>query len=222
MDKPKVLIVDDHELTRNGLIFGFKTEGAGYDIVGQAKNGVEAVALASSADLVLMDMAMPVMDGVEATRQVKASFSHIKVIMLTSRQEETEVYAALAAGADAYCLKDISTSRLLQVMEMVLEGGFWLDPTIAGLVLDTLRIKLPKTIKQSPQRQSYRQDLTERELEVLALIVESKNNKEIAEILQVSVHTAKAHVANIIQKLAVDDRVEAALKAMREGILGRP
>jgi DNA-binding NarL/FixJ family response regulator len=219
MTKPKVLIVDDHELTRNGLLFGFKAEGAAYEVIGEAKNGEEAVKMAPKADLILMDMAMPVMDGVEATRCIKTAHPNIKVIVLTSRQEETEIYAALAAGADAYCLKDIVTSRLLQVMDMVLDGGFWLDPLIASLVLGTIRLKLPQPGKVGPARQSYRQDLTERELEVLSLLVDSKNNKEIAEILQVSVHTAKAHVANIIQKLAVDDRVEAALKAMREGLI---
>lgn len=217
------IFVDDHELTRNGLLFGFKTAEAHFDVVGQAGNGEEAVQLAKihNPDIVLMDISMPVMDGIDSTRAIKASLPETKVIMLTSRQEENEIYAALAAGADAYCMKDISTDRLLQVINMVLDGGFYLDPAIAGLVLDSLRLKMLHTAKQGQSRQSYRVELTEREKEVLELIVESKNNKEIAEILGVSVHTAKAHVANIIQKLAVDDRTEAAVKAMREGLVLR-
>jgi DNA-binding NarL/FixJ family response regulator len=215
----RVLIVDDHELTRNGLLFGFKTAQAPLDVVGQAGNGQEALQLAQKhqPDLVLMDISMPVMDGIDATRAVKAACPQIKVIILTSRHDENEIYAALAAGADAYTMKDVTTDRLLQIIEMVLDGGFWLDPAIAALVLDSLRLKLPQTAKQGPNRQSYRVLLTEREKEVLALIVDSKNNREIAEILKVSIHTAKAHVANIIQKLAVDDRTEAAVKALREG-----
>lgn len=219
----KVLIVDDHELTRNGLIFGFKTAEVSIEVVAQAKNGEEAVkfAKANMPDVVLMDIAMPIMDGIDATQAIKVSNPDIKIIVLTSKQDENEVYAALAAGADAYCMKDISTDRLIQIIDMVLDGGFWLDPAIASLVLASLRLKMPQTGKQGQIRQSYRLELTDREKEVLELLVESKNNKEIAEILNVSVHTAKAHVANIIQKLAVDDRTEAAVKALREGLITR-
>lgn len=212
----RILIVEDYELSRNGLQFGFKKDSR-FQIVGEAENGEEALALVKTLDpdIILMDIAMPVMDGIEATQLIKTDYPDAKVIMLTSRQENDEVYASLAAGADAYCMKDISTERLMQVIDMVADGAFWLDPSIAKLIMNSVRLKLPHTIK----RQRYRVELTDREKEVLELLVDGKNNKEISETLQVSIHTAKAHVSSIMQKLAVDDRTEAAVKALREGII---
>lgn len=216
----QLLIVEDYELSRNGLLFGFKGESR-FEVVGEATNGDEALQLAQSArpDVVLMDIAMPVMDGIEATQQIKAKLPDVKIIMLTSRQENDEVYTSLAAGADAYCMKDISTERLMQVIEMVVDGVFWLDPTIAKLVLNSLRLKLPQPGKPGMTRQRYRVELTDREKEVLELLVDGKNNKDISEQLHISVNTAKAHVSSIMQKLSVDDRTQAAVKALREGII---
>lgn len=216
----RLLIVDDYELSRNGLLFGLR-EDHRFEVVGQAENGEEAIDLAQKVrpDLVLMDIALPIMDGVEATQAIKAQFPKIKVIMLTSRQEEEEIFGALAAGADSYCMKDVSTERLIQVIEMVLEGGFWLDPAVAKRVLNTLRPKLPQFTKLGLSRSRYRIELTEREKEVLGLLVKGKNNKDISEHLMISVHTTKAHVSSIMQKLGVNDRTEAALKALQEGLV---
>jgi DNA-binding NarL/FixJ family response regulator len=172
-------------------------------------------------DLILMDINMPILDGIEATRQIKAKLPQIKVIMLTSHDAGDEVYASLAAGADAYCLKDIKLERLIQVIEMVNEGALWLDPAIAQMVVKALPLNLPERLKtpSSSNRNHYNLELTERESEVLGKIVEGKSNKEIADALFITIHTVKAHVANIISKLAVDDRTQAAVKALRDGLV---
>lgn len=217
----RVLIVEDHELTRNGLVFSFQ-KMSDLQIVGEADNGEKALKLIEerSPDIVLMDLAMPVMDGIEATQKIKTRFPAVKVIILTSHQDEEEVYASLAAGAQAYCLKDIELERLNQVIQMVYEGSIWIDPAIARLVLSTFGA-MPEGRRQlsAQERQRYRADLTEREKEVLQLMAEGKSNREIAEALVITVHTAKAHVGNIMQKLAVDDRTQAAVKAIRDGLL---
>jgi DNA-binding NarL/FixJ family response regulator len=168
-----------------------------------------------------MDINMPILDGIEATRQIKAKLPQIKVIMLTSHDAGDEVYASLAAGADAYCLKDIKLERLIQVIEMVNEGALWLDPAIAQMVVKALPLNLPERLKtpSSSNRNHYNLELTERESEVLGKIVEGKSNKEIADALFITIHTVKAHVANIISKLAVDDRTQAAVKALRDGLV---
>lgn len=216
----KILIVDDHELSRNGLLFGFLEEEH-LVVVGQAENGEEAIIATQTThpDVILMDIAMPVLDGVEATQSIKELFPGTKVIMLTSRQEEDEIYAALAAGADAYCMKDVSSERLINIIQMVVGGGFWLDPAIAKLVLKSIKPKLSSSAQITSARQRYRVDLTEREQEVLELLVKGHNNKELADLLNVSVHTIKAHISSIMQKLAVDDRTEAAVKALKEGLV---
>lgn len=213
-----ILIVEDHELARGGLKFALNNAG-GLKVVGEAENGEEGVRLAEETrpDVVLMDLGMPVMDGIEATRLIKERFPDIKVLMLTSHQDGEEVYAALAAGADAYCMKEIKTERLIQVLQMVIEGAIWLDPAIARRIMDSLTVK---PAQKSPQvRKQYNVSLTDREKEVLSLIVEGKSNKEIATVLAITIHTAKAHVATIIQKLSVDDRTQAAVKALRDGLI---
>jgi NarL family two-component system response regulator LiaR len=223
-DMPKapirILVAEDHELSRNGLIFSLQKK-TDMVIVGDADNGqtVVELALAEKPDVILMDIGMPVMDGIEAAHQVKAKLPETKIIMLTSHQEGEEIYAALAAGAEAYCLKDIKIDRLIQVIEMVYEGAIWLDPGIGKLVMQALPLNIPDRLKSPSHRQKYNVDLTERELEVLGLIVGGKSNKEIADELCITVHTAKAHVCNIIQKLAVDDRTQAAVKALRDGLV---
>jgi two-component system, NarL family, response regulator LiaR len=217
----KVLIVEDHELARNGLVFSLNRKSQ-FNIVGEAENGEVAIRLCQEKhpDVILMDIGMPVMDGIEATHKIKKDFPHTKVVILTSHQDGEEVYASLAAGADAYCMKDIRIERLIHIMETVYDGAIWLDPAIARMVMDSLMIRMPEKSRDTQQsRQRYNVDLTERELEVLKLIVEGRSNKEIADILVITVHTAKAHVGNIMQKLAVDDRTQAAVKAIRDGLV---
>ena len=223
----RLVMVEDHELSRFGLL----TAMSGHDnlqVVGEADTGKDgiAVALETKPDIVLMDIGLPDIDGIVATKAIKEALPETKVIMLTSMNQQEEVLAALTAGADAYCLKDIKLDRLYQVIEMVCDGAIWLDPTIARLAMHTLldKSELPNkptltSMGTAPKR--YNADLTDREYEVLQLIVDGKSNKEIAIALNVTAHTAKAHVANILQKFAVTDRTQVAVKALQEGLLNR-
>jgi NarL family two-component system response regulator LiaR len=216
----RLLIAEDHEFTRTGLIYSFQKHD-GYKIVGEAENGKQAIKLAHDLqpDMVLMDIGMPDIDGISATREIKDALPAIKVIILTSRQFSEEIYAVLSAGADAYCMKDISTERLLQVLEVIADGAVWLDPAIARIVASALPQQAENGLNILAPRQAYNLQLTEREVEVLHHIAMGKSNKDIAEALQVSVHTIKSHVRSLIQKLAVDDRTQAAVKALQDGLI---
>lgn len=212
----RILIAEDHQLTRQGLLYSLQKQPQ-FEVVGQAANGQRALEAAQSElpDVILMDIGMPVMDGISATQAIKQLGLPPKVVILTSHQDEDEVLASLTAGADAYCLKDISADRLMAVIELVQEGGVWLDPAIAGVVLNHLH---PVGLS-SADKSGLRGDLTDRELDVLRAIVGGQSNKEIALTLDISLHTVKSHVCNIIQKLSVDDRTQAAIKALKEGLL---
>lgn len=214
----KVLIVDDHEFTRTGLKYSLE-EHPHIQIVGEACNGQEALILNknSQPDIVLMDIGMPVMNGIFATQQIKADYPDTKIIVLTSRQLSEEIYASLAAGADAYCIKDITTDKLLYVMETVSDGAIWLDPAIARVVTSALPQISPE--KCIPKRQAYNVELTDREREVLNCIAQGKSNKDIADTLHLSIHTVKTYVSSLIYKLAVDDRTQVALKAIQDGLV---
>lgn len=226
----QILIVEDHELARYGLSMAL-SEKEGIEIIGEAENGQQGVdlALEKKPDVILMDIGMPVLDGIAATQHIKGKLPDTKILMLTSIQNHEEVLASMAAGADAYCMKDIKMDRLYQVIQMVIDGAIWLDPAIARMVMQTLpggihhdappEADSPEPADKKGSRIRYNTELTERELEVLKLIVDGKSNKEIALILEVSAHTAKAHVASIIQKLSVDDRTQVAVKALREGLI---
>ncbi|HBH18171.1 MAG TPA: DNA-binding response regulator [Cyanobacteria bacterium UBA9579] len=224
-NKIKLLMVEDHKLLRVGLKAIFD-EYPTLEVIGEAEDGQTAVKLAKelNPDVVLMDIGLPVMDGIEATRKIKEYNPDIKIIILTSHSDESEVMQSLAAGANAYAMKDIKTEYLILVIESVNEGAIWLDPTVAKIVKE----KNPALLYGSPNghksqsRSDFKADhanLTEREYEVLQLVVDGKSNNEIANELKISEHTAKAHVCNIIQKLVVDDRTQAAVKAIKEGIV---
>lgn len=219
-DTIKVIIGEDHELTRLGLSYALQKLN-GIEVVGEAEDGEQVLALIEKTkpDIVLLDVEMPNMNGIIATQRIKAKFPELRVVMLTSHAEGELVYASLAAGADAYCMKDIKGDRLVQVLEMVAQGAVWLDPTIARMVMNALPVKLPGEKEIGSLQPRYVTDLTEREQEVLKLIAQGKTNKEISDKLTITIHTVKAHVCNIIQKLAVDDRTQAAVKAIREGLV---
>jgi two-component system, NarL family, response regulator LiaR len=217
----RVLIAEDHVMTRVGLKMLLEKEPA-MVIIGEAETGRSAVeiALKHQPDIILMDIGMPEMDGIEATQAIKASEPGIRIIMLTSKDNESDVMAALAAGADSYCMKGVPIETLSQVMHSTLEGAAWLDPAIARLVLNRFQgaSSLPKS---EADRAAAVQDcpLTEREMEVLHLIVDGHSNPQIADKLCITVATAKAHVHSILQKLCVDDRTQAAVLAMRQGLV---
>lgn len=209
----RILIVEDDPLMQLGLEQALSNYPE-VEIIGQAEDGYAGVqqAIALKPDIIVMDIGLPRLDGITATKQVKAALPEVRVVMLTSHTLQTEVVAALSSGADAYCIKGASSERLLAAIEAAKEGATYLDPQIARLVLDNLKSPSPKPNQNIAL-------LSERELDVLKLIVEGKSNAEIAEDLYLSTNTIKTHVRGIMNKLAVDDRVQAAVIALRSGLV---
>ena len=221
--KINVLIIEDHALAR----FGLKTvlnESPGNFFITEAESGEKGLELSKSLkpDIVIMDLGLPGINGIDATRKIKLVDENIKIIILTSHNSEQEVLNVLHAGAQAYCLKDIKPEKLFQVIEFILEGAFWLDPGVSGSVLKVLKLKkfpTPPSRFESDAESGDKIQLTDREVDVLSLIVDGYTNAEISEKLCVSIHTAKAHVCNILHKLSVDDRTQAAIKALKDKII---
>lgn len=215
-----VIIVEDYKLTRVGLKSTLN-EYEHINVVGEAEDAVEGIALIENLkpDVVLMDLGLPGMNGLEATIKIKEKGLNSKVIILTSHERGEEVIAALGSGANAYCLKDISPETLSSVIKNVAEGACWVDPGVSSVALNFFPKPENVSLIQTNDVSDARAQLTERELEVLKHLVKGKSNTEIAKELIVSVHTAKAHVCSILQKLCVDDRVQAAVKAIKENII---
>lgn len=214
-----VLIVEDHELTRSGLRLTLDALQE-FVVVGEAQDGLTAIALTERFQprVVLMDIGLPKLNGIECTKKIKEAWPDTKVIMLTSHNADDDIFAAFAAGADAYCTKEVSSSQLQLAVRAVADGASWLDPAIANRVFS----HLPKQSAQYPgtQRPSgCEQPLTERENEVLALIAAGSTNQQIAAELIISVETVKSHVRRIMEKLSVSDRTQAAVKAIKQGLL---
>jgi DNA-binding NarL/FixJ family response regulator len=222
----RILLAEDHEWARIGLSLSIQAKSH-YKIVAEAENGQEALLKARELrpDVILMDIEMPVMDGLTATRKIKEEFPEIKVVMLTSHKDEQNISQALTCGANAYCMKDIKIERLIQVLDMVAEGATWFDPGINEMLMRILLEKIPGTGGEVESGASGAPDilldvdLTDRELDVLALIVKGKSNKEIADQLSITVHTVKIHVGNIIQKMGVEDRTQVAIKALQHRLV---
>ncbi len=207
----RLLIADDHTIVRKGLQALLETE-PDMLIVGEAENGVEAVAKAESLkpDVILMDLVMPQMDGIEATRKITAQRPDARVLVLTSFAADDKVFPAVKAGALGYLLKDSSPDQLLEAIRRVHRGEPSLEPPIARKVLQEL--SNPGTAKPTTD------PLTEREMEVLRLIAQGMSNKEIASALFVAEWTVRSHVSNILSKLQLASRTQAALYALRSGI----
>ncbi len=215
-----VVIVEDYKLTRVGLKSTLN-EYEHINVVGEAEDATEGIQLIEKLhpNVVLMDLGLPGMNGLEATIKIKEKQADTKIIILTSHERGEEVIAALGAGANAYCLKDITPETLSEVIKNVAEGACWVDPAVSSVALNFFPKPENVTLMQTTEVQDARAQLTERELEVLRHLVKGKSNTEIAKELIVSVHTAKAHVCSILQKLCVDDRVQAAVKAIKENII---
>lgn len=215
MKKNNILIVEDHELTR----FGLKTTFVGVDFIDTvfeaeyAQKGIDIVSN-NKIDLVIMDLGLPNMNGIEATRKIRAKNKDIKIVILTSHDDEKEVLNALKAGANAYCSKEINPARLVEVVSSVLDGAAWFDPSVSNVVL---KAATNSYFPDEPEKNDY--NLTSRESQILKLITQGYSNNEIAKELFVSINTTKAHVASILQKLEVDDRLQAALKALKNKIV---
>ncbi len=234
--KIKLMLVEDHVLARLGLKVSLE-KYPNLEIVAETANGKEAIELANNKkpDLIIMDIGLIQLDGIEATKKIKEANPNIKVIMLTSHEAEHEIMASLASGADGYCLKDTSPEQLYTAVQSVNEGNAWLSSQVAEKVLRNFYGKEVSQIKQSdftnplPVSDEKKQTkstgsipivpLSDREIGVLELIVEGKSNQEIGAKLFLSIATVKSHVRNILNKLSVDDRTQAAVKAMREGII---
>ena len=216
----KILLVEDQKLMRIGIksLFNDYPE---MEVIGEAENGKEAIEKAKliKPNIVLMDIGLPDISGIEATKQILEYNSNIKVIILTSHINEEELNASLIAGANAYVVKDISTDFLMSVIKMINSGAMWIDPKVVPFIRDKNNGVIPsRQLSRSAFRQNH-SNLTQREYEVLRLVVDGQSNSQIAKTLTISEHTAKAHVCNIIQKLVVDDRTQAAVKALKEGLV---
>ena len=214
--KYNILIVEDHELTR----FGLKTTFENVDLVEniyEADSAETAIQTFNNnkIDIIIMDLGLPNMNGIEATKQIRSSNKDVKIIILTSHNDEKEVLNSLKAGANAYCSKEINPQRLVEVVNSVADGAAWFDPSIAHIVLKASANS--PSFETNDNRKDY--DLTTREAQILKLMTEGYSNMEIAQILVISINTTKAHVANILQKLEVDDRLQAALKALKNKIV---
>ena len=210
-DAIKVYITDDHPIVRRGIKQLLDTE-PDIEVVGEATNGREAIADVDQLkpDIVLMDLVMPVMDGIEAIRQIKAGHPQIQILVLTSFATDDKVFPAIKAGALGYLIKDTGPEELVRAIRQVHQGQLTLHPTIAQKLLKELTL----TAKQPPSPDP----LTEREVEVLKLIARGLSNQEIAETLVVSIATVYTHVSKILDKLHLASRTQAALYALREGL----
>ena len=206
--KISIYIVEDYMLAR--ITFEQALECyEELDVKGAFESGEDCIAALEKeqVDIVVMDIGLPYMTGIEATKIIKERFPDVKVIMLTSHNKQDEIISSFASGANGYALKEISTNNLHEVIKTVANGSLWVAPQIANIVQ-----KLFFNFEPAPEHDF---NLTEREKEVLGLLVQGLSNTEISERLIISTHTVKVHVANILSKLAVSDRVQAAVKAVK-------
>ncbi|MDJ0636752.1 MAG: response regulator transcription factor [Xenococcaceae cyanobacterium MO_188.B29] len=213
----RVLLVDDHNLLRLGLKGQFSLEPE-FEVVGEAQDGEQAISLVEQLNphIVLMDIDLPVTDGITATQQIKNSDTVTRVIALSAFGDDDSIIGMLAAGADGYCLKSIEWRQLLAVIRLIQSGGTYLDPKIAHKV--AVMLKSQVNLAQKPAAKTY-SPLSDREREILQFISEGLSNPEIAKQIHLSLGTVKSYVRNILSKLSVDDRVQAAAKAVREGLI---
>jgi len=237
MDKVRVVVIEDHDLTRMGLVAGLQYR-EGIQVVGEATGGLQGLKLLEEIkpDVAIVDIGLPTIDGIELVRRFKQNRGEdpraTKILMLTMHKTQEQVLAAFSAGADSYCMKDISIDKLIGAIYSTHEGNPWVDPAIASIVLQQLRqnVAVPgdseaKTVIIQGVNREYRQllenaPLTERELEILDLIVGGCSNAQIADRLYITIGTVKTHVRSILNKLCVDDRTQAAVLALRSGLVG--
>ena len=224
MANVKVLIVEDHLMVRMGLSLVLEKIGD-IDLIGEAEDGLEGVekTRALLPDVVLMDIGLPTIDGIEATKRIKETNPEIKVLMFTSRDSEDDVLSAFEAGANGYIMKGANAEQTERAIKSVSEGSGWLDPQIARIVLSNIQ-RTNKPTGAATGEINYKDGknlygLTEREMEILSLMVEGLSNPQIADRCFISKSTAKAHVHSILQKLCVTKRTKAVNIAMTQGLV---
>ena len=210
----RVLVVDDHELYRRGLIIVLAQE-SDIEVVGETGSGDGAVALAADLgpDLILMDVRMPRSDGIAACRTIKEAAPTTKIVMLTASEDEADLYEAVKAGASGYLLKESSIEEVVAAIRATHEGQSVLNPTMAAKLLGEFATMARRNEASRVPR------LTAREVDVLKLLAWARTNREIADALFISEHTVKSHVANILEKLQLHSRLEAAMYAVREKLV---
>ncbi|MBO1624379.1 response regulator [Bacillus arachidis] len=203
----KVLLVDDHEMVRMGVSAYLSTQ-PDIEVVGEAENGRKGseLALALKPDIILMDLVMDEMDGVEATRTIIQEWPEAKVVVVTSFLDDEKLYPVIEAGATSYLLKTSRASDIADAVRATYDGETVLEPKVTGKMMSRMRQK---------KEQPLHEDLTEREFEILLLIAEGKSNQEIADELFIALKTVKTHVSNILNKLNVSDRTQAVIYAFR-------
>ena len=217
MEPLRVLLVDDHILFRKGVA-SLLASHKDIEVVGEAEDGVEAVAKARETvpDVILMDLAMPKCSGLEATRLIKREMPHVKIIMLTVSDDDRDLFGAIKNGADGYLLKNLEPYQLFDMLEGIRRGEAPISGMLAAKILQEFR----QPDHSLPQQPEASDELTPREMEVLERVVEGATNKEIAEALVITENTVKIHLRNILEKLHVQNRIQAAVYAVREGLVG--
>ena len=219
--KTKVLVVEEYSFTRQGIVSGLK-KYRHIEVIGEACNGKKAVDLAIkySPDIILMDPQLPVLTGIQATKEIKSFNKNIKIIIFTSNTEREVALLAFNSGADAYCVRNIKIPDLINVIDIVVKGAVWIDPKIATYILEVLQTDVisDQIRKNKTKKKKHDYNLTIREKQILKLISKGLTNKEISEQLIISLYTVKHHVSSIIKKLAVDDRTQAAIIALEENL----
>lgn len=222
----RTLLIEDHELVRMGISLMLEQSGD-IKLVGEAEDGIKGVELAKSLlpDVIVMDIGLPVIDGIEATRRIKDFNPNSRILICTSREDSNDVFEAFKSGADGYIMKGASKEQMYSAIRAVNDGTAWLDSAIAKVVLNNLQSPNSSNEKNTNSdginykagKEVY--DLTEREMQVLALIVDGLTNIQIADELCISQYTAKAHVHSVLQKLSVKTRSKAASTALTEGLV---
>ncbi|GAB3803120.1 response regulator [Virgibacillus kimchii] len=207
----KVLFADDHEMVRIG-VSAYLSAQADIDVIAEADDGGEAVKLALELkpDIILMDLVMKEMDGIEATKRIIGSWPEAKIIIVTSFLDDDKVYPALEAGATSYMLKTSKASEIADAIRSTYNGETILEPEVTGKIMNKMR---------KPEKDPLHEQLTEREMEILLLVAQGKTNQEIADELFISLKTVKVHVSNILGKLMVQDRTQAVIYAFKHNLV---
>ncbi|MCD7879127.1 MAG: response regulator transcription factor [Candidatus Gastranaerophilales bacterium] len=216
----RIMLVEDHKLIRAGIKTLFD-DAEGCEIIAETESGKDAIdkCCAVIPDIMLLDLGLPDISGLKVIKALQEKNIDTKIIVLSSHNNPDEITNAMAAGIYAYVIKDIDEEMLLYIVKSVYEGAMWIDPKVVPLLREKSEGIIPKKQTNRAMFRNTHSNLTQREYEVLKLVVDGKSNLDIAKELFISEHTAKAHVCNIIQKLLVDDRTQAAVKAIKEGLV---